>query len=450
MRRARVTFDSVSPRKVHRRPQSDGDARVSPHTRARSAPTVARSSRRERTMSTSASSLSRAALARVKARARDGKGPGAGKTSSAAARAVARGARAVTRAGGGDTKSTIASHRWSTDMDAWVIEGTDCALEEGERLILSVPATSANMGPGFDCFGFAVDVRNELIVERGEFEIDIVGEGKDELPRDETNAIYDAVVTGFEAARPGCALPKNLRFTSVNRIPPARGLGSSSAALVSGLACGLALGGMEVDAPRTKQILLNLASDIEGHPDNVAPAIYGGFQISINDDNQWITQRVNCPTDVQSVLFIPKFQSLTAETRAQLSPTLSVQGAVHNIARAGLLVNAFATGNLELLPYATQDVIHQPIRGKPFGLDSLIDAALKAGAQGCFMSGAGPTVLAIVGGHGGSVENDTAGTFKASKVADAMLQASRANNVDGEVVIASPTENGVTAWVELA
>ena len=83
-------------------------------------------------MSTSASSLSRAALARVKARARDGKGPGAGKTSSAAARAVARGARAVTRAGGGDTKSTIASHRWSTDMDAWVIEGTDCALEEGE------------------------------------------------------------------------------------------------------------------------------------------------------------------------------------------------------------------------------------------------------------------------------------------------------------------------------
>ena len=401
-------------------------------------------------MSTSASSLSRAALARVKARARDGKGPGAGKTSSAAARAVARGARAGTRAGGGDTKSTIASHRWSTDMDAWVIEGTDCALEEGERLILSVPATSANMGPGFDCFGFAVDVRNELIVERGEFEIDIVGEGKDELPRDETNAIYDAVVTGFEAARPGCALPKNLRFTSVNRIPPARGLGSSSAALVSGLACGLALGGMEVDAPRTKQILLNLASDIEGHPDNVAPAIYGGFQISINDDNQWITQRVNCPTDVQSVLFIPKFQSLTAETRAQLSPTLSVQGAVHNIARAGLLVNAFATGNLELLPYATQDVIHQPIRGKPFGLDSLIDAALKAGAQGCFMSGAGPTVLAIVGGHGGSVENDTAGTFKASKVADAMLQASRANNVDGEVVIASPTENGVTAWVELA
>jgi len=95
-------------------------------------------------------------------------------------------------------------------------------------------------------------------------------------------------------------------------------------------------------------------------------------------------------------------------------------------------------------------VIHQPIRGKPFGLDGLIDAALKAGAQGCFMSGAGPTVLAVVGGHGGSVENDTAGTFKASKVADAMMAASRANNVDGEVVIASPTETGVTAFVEFA
>jgi homoserine kinase len=363
--------------------------------------------------------------------------------------ARARGALHVARAGG-TTKSTIAAHRWSTDVDAWVIEGSDCALEAGERLILSVPATSANMGPGFDCFGFAVDVRNELIVERGTFAIEIEGEGREELPRDETNAIYDAVRAGFEAARPGMKLPKDLRFTSVNRIPPARGLGSSSAALVSGLACGLALGGMDVDAPRTKQILLNLASDIEGHPDNVAPAIYGGFQISINDDNQWITQRVSCPKDVQTVLFIPKFQSLTAETRAQLSPTLPIADAVHNIARAGLLVNAFATGNLELLRYATQDVIHQPIRGKPFGLDGLIDAALKAGAQGCFMSGAGPTVLAVVGGHGGSVENDTAGTFKASMVADAMMAASRANNVDGEVVIASPTETGVTAFVEFA
>jgi homoserine kinase len=217
---------------------------------------------------------------------------------------------------------------------------------------------------------------------------------------------------------------------------------------VSGLAAGLALGGKDVDAPRTKQILLQLASDIEGHPDNVAPAIYGGFQISINTDNQWITQRVSCPKDVQTVLFIPKFKSLTAETRAQLSPTLSVQDAVFNISRAGLLVNAFATGNLELLSYATQDTIHQPIRGKPFKLDSLIDAALKAGAAGCFMSGAGPTVLAVVGGHGGEIENDTAGTFKASRVADAMLETSRANNVDGEVVIASPTETGVTAWIE--
>lgn len=353
-------------------------------------------------------------------------------------------------AGGGaaSLKSKIANHRWSTDIDPWVLNKSDCALEDGERLILSVPATSANMGPGFDCFGFAVDVRNDLIIERGDFGIDIEGEGEDELPRDETNAIYEAVKVGFEAARPGMTLPRNLKFTSVNRIPPARGLGSSSAALVSGLAAGLALGGKDVDAPRTKQILLQLASDIEGHPDNVAPAIYGGFQISINTDNQWITQRVSCPKDVQTVLFIPKFKSLTAETRAQLSPTLSVQDAVFNISRAGLLVNAFATGNLELLSYATQDTIHQPIRGKPFKLDSLIDAALKAGAAGCFMSGAGPTVLAVVGGHGGEIENDTAGTFKASRVADAMLETSRSNNVDGEVVIASPTETGVTAWIE--
>jgi len=345
-------------------------------------------------------------------------------------------------------RSSISDHRWSTDVDPWTLNSQTLALQEGERLIISTPATSANMGPGFDCFGFAVDIRNDLFVERGDFVFEIEGEGAGELAKDETNAIYAAVKVGYEAARPGRTLPRGLKFKSVNRIPPARGLGSSSAALVSGLAAGLALGGRDIDAPRTKQILLQLASDIEGHPDNVAPAIYGGFQISINADNQWITQRVNCPQDVQTVLFIPKFQSLTAETRAQLSKTMSLQDAVFNISRAGLLVNAFATGNLELLSYATQDLIHQPIRGKPFKLDDLIDSALKAGAAGCFMSGAGPTVLAVVGGHGGEIQNDTAGTFKASKVADAMLATSRANKVDGEVVIASPTETGVTAWIE--
>ena len=206
------------------------------------------------------------------------------------------------------------------------------------------------MGPGFDSFGFAVDLENELILERGEFVVDVVGEGEDSLPRDESNAIIQAVKDGFSAIYPDRELPiENIRFKSVNRIPPARGLGSSSAALVSGLAAGLALAGQDLAAPQTKQLLLQLAAYCEGHPDNVAPAIYGGFQVSINTGKQWVTQAVRLPDGMQAILFIPDFESLTSETRAALPKEIPVADAVYNISRAAMLVNSFSTGNLEAL-----------------------------------------------------------------------------------------------------
>ena len=133
------------------------------------------------------------------------------------------------------------------------------------------------MGPGFDSFGFAVDLQNELVLERGPFRFDIYGEGETSLPRDETNAIISAVKDGYAAIFPDETLPiEDLKFTSINRIPPARGLGSSSAALVAGLAAGLALAGQDLAAPQTKQLLLQLAADAEGHPDNVAPRSTAG------------------------------------------------------------------------------------------------------------------------------------------------------------------------------
>ena len=139
---------------------------------------------------------------------------------------------------------------------------------------------------------------------------------KPPCPRDETNAIISAVKDGYAAIYPDEHLPiDDIKFTSVNRIPPARGLGSSSAALVAGLAAGLALAGQDLAKPQTKQLLLQLAADAEGHPDNVAPAIYGGFQVSINTGKQWVTQAIGLPKGMQAVLFIPEFESLTSETR---------------------------------------------------------------------------------------------------------------------------------------
>ena len=308
------------------------------------------------------------------------------------------------------------------------------------------------MGPGFDSFGFAVDLKNELIVERGAFAVEIEGEGEASLPRDESNAIVKAVQDGYNAVYPDCPLEvDDLKFTSINRIPPARGLGSSSAALVSGLAAGLALAGQDLAAPQTKQLLLQLAADAEGHPDNVAPAIYGGFQVSINtggDHPQWVTQRIALPKGMQAILFIPEFESLTAETRAALPKEIPVADAVFNISRAAMLVNSFATGNMEALRYACQDVIHQPVRGQAFPLDKLIDAALSKGAHGAFLSGAGPTVLALTGGHGSNVDADTMVTFLAVEVADAMLDAAKENDCAGRVVISSPSIAGVVCVKE--
>ena len=318
---------------------------------------------------------------------------------------------------------------------------------------VSVPATSANMGPGFDSFGFAVDLENELVLERGAFEMDIYGEGEKTLPRDESNAIIAAVRDGYAAIFPDETLPvEDIKFTSINRIPPARGLGSSSAALVAGLAAGLALAGQDLAAPQTKQLLLQLAADAEGHPDNVAPAIYGGFQVSINTGlpgtRKWVTQAIKLPQGMQAVLFIPDFESLTSETRAALPSSIPVADAVFNISRAAMLINSFATDNFEALRYACQDVIHQPIRGAAFPLRELIDAALSKGAHGAFLSGAGPTVLALTGGHGSDVDADTMVTFLAVEVADAMLAAAEANSCAGRAVISQPSATGVACHKE--
>jgi homoserine kinase len=252
------------------------------------------------------------------------------------------------------------------------------------------PATTANLGPGFDCIGMALDLWNELTLTRGDFSISATGEGADMVPLDTRNL----AVTGVEAVFNYIGEPvPGLRYEQVNRVPFARGMGSSSSAIVSGLVAGSAISGADL----TNEEITILAADIEGHPDNVAPAIYGGCTVGVrNGTDKWIVDQVKVPEDLHAVLFVPEMEMNTHESRAVLPDQISRTDAVFNIGRAALLVNALSTGRLELLKYATDDKLHQPHRAQAFtALPQLIEAAIKGGAHGAFLSGAGPSVLAL-------------------------------------------------------
>lgn len=278
------------------------------------------------------------------------------------------------------------------------------------KVTVRAPATSANLGPGFDCLGMALDLWNELTVERGKFGVTTTGEGAGELPDDAGNLVVTGVKAAFGEA--GTALP-GLRYTCRNMIPHGRGLGSSSAAIVSGLLAGAALAGIELTPGR----LVALAADIEGHPDNVAAAVHGGCTIGVRDGGEWIIDSVSVPDDMRAVLYIPDHQANTHESRARLPDQISRSDAVFNIGRAAMLVNALSNNRLELLRHATQDRLHQPLRGQAFpAFKHIVRGAMVGGAHGAFLSGAGPAVLALTTGREVTVAYEMA---EAARIAQA-------------------------------
>ena len=183
-----------------------------------------------------------------------------------------------------------------------------------------------------------------------------------------------------------------LRFECHNVVPCQRGLGSSSTALVAGYAAGLALAGKELYAPITKKLLLQMAADEEGHADNIAAAIYGGFQVSFKKEHknrtQWITQRVHVPRGLHCVIYIPdeKHTTSTETSRGTLPAYYRREDVVHNLGRTAMLVNCFATGQFDALRFAMEDRLHQQYRAGLFPFEPLLHAALKAGAHGAFLS----------------------------------------------------------------
>jgi homoserine kinase len=266
------------------------------------------------------------------------------------------------------------------------------------RVHVRIPATSANLGPGFDALGLALALHNEVVAEvRDGVSVKIDGEGADRLARDGANVVARGVKLAYEAAGRafrGCALE------CVNRIPTSRGLGSSAAAWVGGLVAGNALLG----SPLSKDALLGLAARAEGHPDNVAAAIFGGLTVSCGTAEGVTSVTLPVTKSLAWVVLVPEVTSATAEARALLPRSVPREDAVFNVQRVALLLAGLQTAVPAALSVALEDRLHQPYRLKLFPwMPEVVAAARAAGALGCVLSGAGPSLLAVVAGDGGPV-----------------------------------------------
>jgi homoserine kinase len=255
-----------------------------------------------------------------------------------------------------------------------------------------VPATSANLGPGFDCLGLALDIYLRVRCAVAGSGLRITA-GDASISTGDDNLIYQAMLAVYSAA--GAAPPAGLSFDIDNAIPLSRGLGSSSAAIVAGLLQADAVMGTGLSRSR----LLEVGLPLEGHPDNLAPALFGGLVTSAVGPDGVLVQQVPLPRPPRVALFIPERAMSTAEARRVLPATYSRADAVFNAGRTGLLVAALAGGNLAPLRWAMEDRIHQPYRASLLPeLPALVDAALAAGAAGAALSGAGSTVIALCAG----------------------------------------------------
>lgn len=252
-----------------------------------------------------------------------------------------------------------------------------------------VPATSANVGAGFDALGLALSLHNTVTMEEWD-KLDIMASDGSLVPTGTSNLIYRSAKAVYEQL--GKPI-KGLRIRQENPIPMARGLGSSSACIVAGILGANALLGN----PLTKRQMLTLATSIEGHPDNVAPAMLGGFVSSVFDEGQVFTARKEINEELAFAAFIPNFKLLTEKARAALPKTVDRRDAVYNLSRAALATAAFCDGDYELLRVATKDALHQQYRLPLIpGGERIFELAWDLGAYAVYISGAGPTIMAVV------------------------------------------------------
>ena len=257
------------------------------------------------------------------------------------------------------------------------------------KIKVSVPATSANVGSGFDALGLAVTLYNTVTFEESD-KLDISAADGTRIPRNESNLVYRSAKGLFDKV--GKQIPP-LKITQTNPIPMARGLGSSSACIAAGiLGANALLGG-----PLEEKDILTFATKLEGHPDNVAPALLGGFVVSAYDEGHVYSLKKTIAPGITFAAFIPDFKLLTEKARAALPKMVSHADAVYNLSRAALLATAFCEERYDFLPVAAKDSLHQQYRLPLIeGGEAVFALADGLGALATFISGAGPTILSVV------------------------------------------------------
>jgi homoserine kinase len=254
-----------------------------------------------------------------------------------------------------------------------------------------VPATSANLGPGFDALGLALSIHDEVTaqVTSGGLAIKVTGEGTGAVALDETHLVVQAMRATFDVLG---AQPRGLQLTCQNAIPHGRGLGSSAAAIVAGV---LLARELATDARLPAEQALVLAAAIEGHPDNVAACLLGGLTVAWTETGGPARAIALRPAGITPVVMIPSTQSSTATARQALPDTIAHADAAFNAARSALLVAALISGDSDSLWEATQDRLHQGYRASGMPGSSALMGALRALGVPAVISGAGPTVLAL-------------------------------------------------------
>ena len=288
---------------------------------------------------------------------------------------------------------------------------------------IMVPASSANLGSGFDVIGACLNVWNEINFRKSKFNIENIGFGSETLNTTKENLIYRSYVhtTNILGEK-----EIEVSLKCQNSIPTSGGLGSSSSAVIAGILLAYSVHNIDLD----NDDIFQIASDIEGHPDNVGPALYGGITLGFKDLEKWYISNIKFDKNLKIVSFVSDQKILTSESRAALPNTISREDAVYNITRSALLVNSLNTNDFALLKYAFQDKLHEQYRTPEInGFSTISNAAMNAGAISTYLSGSGPTISAITLGKELTINYE-------------MLDAANKLNLPGNGIISSISEKG--------
>ena len=297
---------------------------------------------------------------------------------------------------------------------------------------ISVPASSANIGPGFDCFGIALELRDRYaaqVLDDETFDVDVTGEGADEVKKDAKNLVIKSMMRGFEHMG---AKPRGIALRALNVIPHGRGLGSSASAIVGGLALARSLV-LTGEQYMSDEELITLATELEGHPDNVAAAFYGGATLAWSEsktssvgDTKNIGRAVSLRVDdrIKALLLVPNNQLATAKARKLLPEIIPHQDAVLNSSHTALLVHALAE-RPDLLFIATEDLLHQKYRAQAMPKTIALVEKLRGAGLAAVVSGAGPSVMVLYSGAEDEIDQleSVSPGFTAMKLAIAKIGA---------------------------